>query len=355
MKSKLILLAGLGSVLALPAFAQVEITITGSTAFRSIVQDRVSSLYDTGDSSYSVTVRDTNIRTYYGHMPSVFPSAPTTPVTVRLSFSGSATGMQSVENGTPVSTVDVGVTNTLVSKVADLALSDVFPSSANPPISDTVFAQHDRVGVVPFVFARNGGLELTGVTNLTRDQAVQLMTASGLMPASFIGGSSASKVYLCGRDSGSGTRITSERCIGFSGTPFLYAFVNGAWTTSTGFTSGGALSSNIATNAGAIGYLGLSDYASVTNQGVTALAYNGIPYTSTNVTTGKYAVWGYEHLLSRVGLSGNQQSVRTQLVNAISDSTYQHNNTLYVGKFEALSDMHVDRAADGAPITSTDF
>jgi hypothetical protein len=42
MKSKLILLAGLGSVLALPAFAQVEITITGSTAFRSIVQDRVA-------------------------------------------------------------------------------------------------------------------------------------------------------------------------------------------------------------------------------------------------------------------------------------------------------------------------
>jgi hypothetical protein len=276
-------------------------------------------------------------------------------VTVRMSYSGSATGMKAVALGTPVSTVNSADTNTLVSMVPDLALSDVFPSSANPPISDTAFAQRDRVGVVPFVFVKNGGTALAGVNNLTRDQAVQLMTAGGLMPATYLGGTSTEPVYLCGRDSGSGTRITSERCIGFVGTPFLYAKVGSAWGPSTGFTSGGSLAGAISTNSSAIGYLGLADYATITNNGALALSYNGVPYSSENVTSGKYAIWGYEHLVSRIGLSGNQQTLRTKLVNAIADANYQHTNSLYVGKFEAMVDMHVDRAADGAPITSTDF
>src|SRR5205814_8208440 len=120
-----------------------------------------------------------------------------TPVTVRLSFSGSATGMQAVQAQTPISTAESDGVN--VNKTADLALSDVFPESATPPLSVSDF-DHFVVGVVPFVFVSNSAL--AGVTNITREQAVLLMTASGVtsngtqvipgMPASFLGGSSSS-------------------------------------------------------------------------------------------------------------------------------------------------------------------
>lgn len=48
------------------------------------------------------------------------------------------------------------------------------------------------MGVIPFVWCRNNlGTDLAGITNITRDQALLLNTAGGLMPASFLGGTDA--------------------------------------------------------------------------------------------------------------------------------------------------------------------
>jgi len=362
MKSQIIILAAVAGSLAIPAFGQgVELTLTGSTAFRSVVTNRVLSLYSTG----TFYRKDGNTFSFIGTMPSVFPSSPTKQIRIHMSYTGSATGMQNVKDQTLIGSVDWdGTTSTATNYTPDIAMSDVFPSSATPPMSDSDFAQRDIVGVVPFVFVKNGtGATLSGVTGLTREQAVLLMTASGNMPATYLGGTSANPIYLAGRDSGSGTRITTERVIGFVGTPFLTTNGPSAGPVTNvgpasglfyGYNSGGTLATQIKTNDAVIGYLGLPDFASISNSAV-ALTYEGVAYASTNVTGGKYPIWGYEHIVSRSGLSADQQTLRDAIVSAISDNTFQHNDVNYVGRFEALSDMQVKRGADGGPILSKKF
>ena len=369
MKSKMIIIAALAGSMTIPAFGQgVELPLTGSTAFRSVVTNRVLSLYSTG----SFTRKDGNTFSFIGTMPSVFPSSPTKQVRIHMSYTGSATGMQNVKDSTLISSYalnDSGTGTVATNYAPDIAMSDVFPSSATPPLSDSDFAKRDVVGVVPFVFVKNNtGTTLNGITGLTREQAELLMTAGGSMPATYLGGSSANPVFLAGRDSGSGTRITTERCIGFVGTPMLatnsgaYGFpgsvtvVGPASGLAYGYNSGGTLATQIKTNDAVIGYLGLADYSSTTNNNAAvALTYNGFAYSTANVISGKYPIWGYEHIVSRSGLSSDQQTLRTAIVNAIADTTFQHSDATYVGKFEALSDMTVRRGSDGGPILSKSF
>jgi ABC-type phosphate transport system substrate-binding protein len=352
--AKLTLALVAGSLISTAAFAQVEVTITGSTAFRAIAQDRTAALYDPG---FTTTVSNANIRTYLGTMQTAIPALGAQPVTVRLSFSGSATGMNSVKNGTPVVTADP-VTSASANKVPDIAFSDVFPGSATPPIASTAFSQRDVVGVVPFIYLRSGGPTLGGITNITRDQAVELMVTGGLMPATFLGGTNNNIMYLVGRDSGSGTRISVEKDIGFIGTEFLfYNPVPGnpnTWANTNGFGSGSDVRTAIIQNSDAIGYIGLADFrvvADPTNSvPAVGLTFNGVAYSSTNVYSGKYGLWGYEHVVSRIGLSSNQGLVRTALVGAITNANFQATNTLYNTAFEIQSNMQVDRGADGGTI-----
>src|SRR5690349_9260713 len=105
MKLNRILLPLVGaSLVAMSARAQVNVTITGSTAFRSITFDRAASLFDPGYSA--VGDFNTGPGTYVGTMSNAIPSLHNTPVTVRLSFSGSAAGMLAVDQSTPIITVN---------------------------------------------------------------------------------------------------------------------------------------------------------------------------------------------------------------------------------------------------------
>jgi ABC-type phosphate transport system substrate-binding protein len=341
--------------------AQVEVTITGSTAFRAITIDRVASLYDNGYTAVTNNA-STGLQTYRGTMAGAIPSLQSTPVTIRLSFSGSAAGMQAVQAGTPISTAESQGVNT--NKTPDLSLSDVFPESATPPLRLSDF-DHFIVGVVPFVFVRNSAL--AGITNITREQAILLMTASGVttngtdlylgMPASFLGGTGNNPVYLIGRDSGSGTRITTFKDIGFVGTdPTQWALdANNNYVLTNGFSSGGLERAVIGTKPDAIGYLGLADYRVIATNAV-ALSFNGVPFSHANVTHGSYALWGYEHLVNRTGgLSSNQRFVRDALINAITATSFQGTSPLYTNSFTSFSEMQVERGADGGTITSKNF
>jgi phosphate transport system substrate-binding protein len=246
-----------------------------------------------------------------------------------------------------------------VNKVPDLALSDVFPGAATPPLPESAF-NRTKLGVVPFLWVKSAAL--TGITNITREQAVLLMTASGsydtgpAMPASYLGGVSTAPIFLVGRDSGSGTRISVEKDIGFVGTPTLWATnAAGAYVLTNGYSSGALERAVIATKPDAIGYLGRADFAAIATNAV-AISYNGVGYSPENVSNGSYGLWGYEHIVNRAGgLSANQTLVRNALIAKITDSTFQNTNPLYNLSFESISEMHVDRGADGGTITSLDF
>jgi phosphate transport system substrate-binding protein len=354
-KTLLTLLPGL--LLSAAAYAQVEVTVTGSTAFRAITIDRSAAIFDPG---YVAVTNNTStgLITYSGTVTTAVPSLGSTPVKVRLSFSGSASGMLAVKNLTQVSTADTPGNN--VNRVPDLALSDVFPGSATPPISDSAF-ERSVLGVIPFVWVINNAL--TGISNITREQAVLLMTSSGAfttngvvgMPATYLGGSSTNPVYLIGRDSGSGTRISTEKDIGFVGAPLLWA-TNGAGTyiTTNGYSSGGLERDVIKGKPDAIGYLGRADLAAIATS-ATAISYEGVPYSEPAVAGGSYSMWGYEHIVNRVGgLSANQGLVRDALIKAITDSAYQ-STPIYTNSFVRLDQMQVERGADGGTITSLGF
>ena len=348
-----------GSLVATAAHAQVELTITGSTAFRAITIDRVANLFDAGSRVGITNDATVGTITYSGTISNKVASLGNTPVTIRLSFSGSASGMLAVKNSTPVVTaLSGGPGGPTTNKVPDLALSDVFPGSASPPIAESAF-NRAVLGVVPFLFVRNNGL--TGVNNITREQAVLLMTASGSiggvdgMPATYLGGVSASPVYLIGRDAGSGTRISVHKDIGFNLTPVLWTTNGlGQYVTHAGHSSGGLERNVIAGKPDAIGYLGRADFAAIAGA-ATAMTYEGVAYSTASVTTGSYGLWGYEHIVNRAGgLSANQVLVRDALITSITDPAYQA-TAIYANSFERLSDMVVERGTDGGTITSINF
>src|SRR6266481_9691819 len=126
-----------GALLSTAAYAQVEVTITGSTAFRSITIDRSASLFDTGSLVAITNDAAAGKITFSGTVSNKVASLHATPVKIRLSFSGSASGMLAVKNLTPVATAETQGVDT--NKVPDLALSDIFPGPATPPISPQAF------------------------------------------------------------------------------------------------------------------------------------------------------------------------------------------------------------------------
>ncbi|MFO1476778.1 MAG: hypothetical protein U1F98_09015 [Verrucomicrobiota bacterium] len=345
-----------GTLFVGAAQAQVNLTITGSTAFRSITFDRAASLYDAGSISTNGNTGN-GPGTFSGTMSNAIPSLGSTPVVLRMSFSGSATGMAAVDNGTPVPTVQPG-TGVTTNLAPDIALSDVYPESATPTIDGSHFDQF-IVGVIPFLFVKNTlpNSSLITATNITREQAQLLFSASGAMPASYLGGSSAAPVYLTGRDSGSGTRITTQMVIGFTGDPTLWV-TNGIssalYSTNEGFASGGTERSLVANYTNVVGYLGVSDARAIAST-TSWLAYEGVQFTPAEVQNGNYPLWGYEHFVSKKTLTSNQQAVRNALVSAITNQVYQTTSSAYTNSFVDQNNMKVERGADGGPITSLTF
>jgi len=361
-KTLIALLAG--ALVSTGAYAQVELTVTGSTSFRSIVIDRSAAIFDAGSlNTYTFDAAAGTI-SYVGTMSNK-TSLGSTPVHVHLSFSGSASGMLAVKNSTPVTTAkEVAGGAPTETRIPDLALSDVFPGSATPAIPLSAFDPENKayLGVIPFVYVRNN-TSLGGINNITRQQAVLLMTASGTggMPISFLDGNPAhtANIYMTGRDSGSGTRITTEKCIRFTGTPILWGTndASNVYKTSPefqGYSSGGFERALIAEKGDAIGYLGRADAAAIAAS-ATQISFDGIPYSTANVENGAYEIWGYEHMYNRAGgLSANQKQVRLALLNAITDPAYQA-TPIYANAFEPLAGMHVERGADGGDLSSLDF
>lgn len=353
-----LLIAALLALGSTAAYAQVDVTITGSTAFRAITIDRAWASFDVASRSAVTNNATTGLITISGTMSNSAPTLGATPVKVRLSFSGSARGMEDVRNNTPITVaappgeLAPGVSNT--TKIPDLALSDVFPSSATPPIPESAFNRF-VLGVVPFAFVKNNAL--TGITNITESQAnlAMIATGAGGMPASFIGGANNNPIYMVGRDSESGTRISVEKCIGFVGSPLLWT-TNGAgnYVITNGLSSGGFVRNVVRGKVDAIGYMGLSDYYAISNNAA-IIPFNGIQYSAANVANGSFSIWGYQHMVNKVGLSSSKAAVRDAIKAAITDPNFQATNSLYNVSFNSVNDMQVERGADGGAITSLNF
>lgn len=316
--------------------AQVEITITGATAFRSNSIAAIQKMYDVGYSENKGSagnVYSANQVTWSGTMDTLGLFAPGTIVTVRHGTFGSTAGIASVANGTSVSflanATPAGNTAT-VNLLADYTYSDVYQSSSttlSPELEDNI------VGVIPFVFVRSAGAS-TSITNVTA-QLYRALTSLGRLNLSlFTGGTEhpTNIVNLVGRNSGSGTRATVNAESGLGPTAAITQrklnATNDRWIAdSVGFNSNSGVAAALtnttvlSTNlyqgnaslplyGGAIGFVDLSDANVVLAAGGNAaiLTYEGVTYSKDAVRRGQYTAWGYEHLMHK-DITGTDEEI----------------------------------------------
>lgn len=272
------------------------------------------------------------------------------------------------------------------------AFSDVFPSSSPYDVSNLTAT---TVGVITFVMVANEGAP-AGLTNVTTQQ-FRALFASGFQPLNyFFPTSDTRNVYATGRNDLSGTRTTYLAEVGYgisnvvaqwkptvaSGTMSalqLWPTGDGANASSVwngdvagngGFSSGGTVATALGatsasvqlknaagTNIGSpvpllvISAVGTSDALTAVNNGAKALSYNGVGITPANplsagdvakITEGAYTLWGYEHLIYKGTLDGNEQAVYDQLTANIAG------NLGAAGIDVNL--MHVSRDDDGGNV-----
>jgi hypothetical protein len=222
--------------------------------------------------------------------------------------------------------------------------------------------------VVPFVYVKNPAKSpaLVNVTNLTQRQAAYLEGAAGYVPASFFGGTGSSPVYLVARNTAAAVRTEVDLNVYFSGTISTwvtnqsgYATLGGVYTSTPigqpvpdpngGQSSGANVRGQVNAITNAIGTVAVQDISTLT-----ALNYEGVPYSVANVQNGSYPIWGYErwaYLTAGQGApSPNQLAVINTLLAAVTNTNYQATNTVFVGNFVPLSGLQVDRSSDGGPI-----
>jgi hypothetical protein len=228
---KTLLLAATAILFATPAFAQTTtVRITGSTAFRSAVNQAIFDLFQAAQGGTLTNYGWNGAGTpapQLGESRSVWRgtiSGVTGTVIIKTSFQGSVGGVQTLDqnstrsdwgadtwNGASNSTTD-GQTVT-----ADVALSDSFQTSTiytsgpGSPLTDKV------IGVVGFVWAKCGAANaLTSWNNMTAlnarsflggKQSLQLWTGNTADAGKF--------VIAMGRDGDSGTRLEAFATSGF--------------------------------------------------------------------------------------------------------------------------------------------
>jgi len=230
--------------------AQTVIHISGSTAFRSALNNAIVDVMNPG---YLIAGSSTTLGSATQLVVSGTTKVGNYPVVIKTSLQGSVGGVQSLAQQSPqilfsgstgwlqtslatTTTLTTAVTasaaNTDPAAPADICLADSYQASsfAYGPGFTTLVDQ--LVGVVPFFWVMGCSNDttvqssLSSVTNISSLQ-VKLLLSSGL-PLSLLTGNSADApvtMYPVGRDEDSGTRLDAfaESGFGVFGSPVQYA------------------------------------------------------------------------------------------------------------------------------------
>ena len=347
----------------------VEATWTGSLAgvVDLVAQSSTTAFIDETNPTVqaAVSAGSVDLSTYLGGTnlnSKTLVHSTNQPVELALSDSNKTTIQKELATGT--------LTGSLGTFSSIAALSSAVGGASVVDSGTTGYAKDAGVvAVVPFewVLGKITAAGYTAPTNISQQNARQLIQAGFLKQAQFTGGNTAADTanyfYLTGRNEDSGTRIGAftESQFGVVLPPNQYSVGNDSstlsgsalfpansqlstepsisWPTAghSGYASGGNVSAALkiandgtsvtftngkpAGNTGSsffLGYLGVTDAAGAIGAGATALSYNGVPYSATAVQNGSYSFWTYEHAYHLSSLSGTQRTV----VNAIADNLF---------------------------------
>jgi hypothetical protein len=327
--------------------AQTTVLFAGGNASQTVLYDRVTNILTGGISSVVVSSTNSTVRTYIG---TISDQTNLGTITIEFSLLGAVQGMDDLVNQNGEETADKQ------SLVPTVAVSSTSPDAVG--IDPSAFTSTETL-VVPYAYIKKSSLSpnLAGVTNLTQRQAAYFEGAAGTLPSAFFGGSSTNDtVYLVPRNTSSAVRTEIDANIYFTGTIAAWT-TNGGTSTAIPDPNGGQSSGsgvkNVLNNLpNAIGTVAASDIGSYTT-----IAYEGVPFSITNVESGSYPLWGYERWLylptgTQGAPSANQLAVINTLLGAVTNAAFQSTGTVFVGNFAPLGGLQVSRSSDGGPITS---
>jgi hypothetical protein len=343
-------LAGLAFAPALRA--NVEIFLVGGSASQNVLYDRATNFFNGG----TLSVKGGGSATV-------------------AQFSGTSTN--SAVSGFGTITIDININNgaidglsALVNQVANSDDTNYSSGTLSPQVPTFVDSatSPEAVGfssanltalptyVVPLVYVKNtNSLDTASITNLTQRQAVTLETAS--LGTTYFGGTSPNTVYFVGRNNEAAVRTEIDLNI------YNAAQINTYFTNSLGqpvldtsddpgLSSGGVVANTVLVLTNAIGTVAVQNI----KKGLGALAYEGVPYSVTNVINGSYPLWGYEnYYYVSTGNTGTPSTAQLAIINtfyqSVTNTTFETTDPVFVGLFIPNSSLQVQRFSDGGQIS----
>lgn len=224
---------------------------------------------------------------------------------IQVQAGGSGTGLSQVSEGS----VQIGN-------------SDVFAEEKDGV--DAKALKDHKVAVVGMAAAVNPEV---GVKDITKDELKKIFTGK-IKNWKELGGKD-QKITLVNRPDSSGTRAT-----------FVKYALDGA-TPAEGITedSSNTVKKLIAETPGAIGYLAFSY---LTDDKITPLSIDGVKPEESNVESGKYTIWAYEHSYTK----GEPEGLAKQFLDYLMSDEVQKEIVKDQG-YISVSNMKVERDATG--------
>ena len=352
---KYLTVAGLLGTVVIPvasARAQVtEVFFVGGNATVKLIQDRWAA-------KFGGTLTKNAANTIFRYTGAAVPGVAGT-VTADFNLTGGAVAVVDLRDHNNVAEID-GTTTIPVA-----AISITAPETIG--VSSSVFTKvQTLVSPVVFIKSTTTPNDLAGITNITQRNASYVESSGGTLPTGYFGGSNndpnTSALYFVGRNTLSAVRQVIDANIYFSGAainyttnssgaPIPYVFTDGV--TPWGAYSGTEVKQILTNINNSIGTVSAGDAI-----GQPQLSYEGVPFSTGNVINGQYPLWGIEQYLywpsGTFAPTTAQKTVITALINAIKDTTWEHDATGAFVKngYVSLTDLQVTRTGDGGPITS---
>jgi hypothetical protein len=352
-RKKLILTGlALANLVLTPAVrANVEVFLEGGSASQSVIYDRATNFFSGG----TLTVKGGGSSTL-----AQFSGTSTNPavsgygtITIDININnGAIDGLQALVNQVP-NAVDTNYTSGATPQVPTFVDSATTPgvvgvSSANLTALPTY--------VVPLVYIKNtNSADTSAITNLTQRQAWSLENST--LAANYFGSSSTNLIYFVGRNNEAAVRTEIDLNIYNTQTINTY-YTNSSGqpvldtSADPGLSAGGAVANTVLVLTNSIGTVAVQNI----KKGLAALAYEGVPYSVTNVINGSYPLWGYEnYYYITPGNTGTPSTAQLAVINtfyqSVTNATFESTDPAFVGSFVPTAALQVSRGSDGGQIT----